>query len=400
MASTLNISTAPAPAGVPSSTQSLTRSVKISSHGEEEDMEVMIQEPSQATLALRRQVDRFIRASHVIWAALPESKRGLLATPDVLTEVIHCATAFHVNEVGKVNLVWLKKDMPKEALEHSEVGYWTAAAGPAARAEQWEIEQTRLISPQVMDYIRRTNDHAFISHFLYPFIDVWVLVLWHILTWLACLFWYGYLCLLCPTILVGESSKLLNIFLRFTPQDLFRPDLPEEDLAAFLNGVFTLPFLQSLCLTTSFEEWEDLEMDSHDFLQAIGVPIIVHYGPLAHNVGIFIPKYHPYGANHILTLRVEMDDLDRQIRLLIELSLKFAEAAATIIPTGPSRRDYLVKVRASIMQKATELGILAEMERCKNILRQSRLAFIGTNFAAQTEATGAGTNPGQNPAAK
>ena len=62
----------------------------------------------------------------------------------------------------------------------------------------------------VMNEIRTTNNHLLISHYLYAFIDFWCLVERHHLIWLACIFFYGYLYLLNPLIIVGESSKLLD----------------------------------------------------------------------------------------------------------------------------------------------------------------------------------------------
>lgn len=359
-------------------------------------IKVDVKAPSETTLSLRKKVDKFIRASYVIWKALPSSQTRLVATPEVLDEVIQNATAFHATEQGIVNMVWIKKDMPMEGLKYREVGYWRDGAGPAARTEQYELQHCRAIPEPIMDYIRRSQDHNLISHYLYAFIDFWLLILLHLLTWLACLFWYGYLCILCPILIIGESSKLLNLLLRLPPRLLFREDLLEQDFLTFLNGVFTLDFLKSLCITTSFKEWEELEMDSDDFLQAIGVPIVIQYGPLAHHYGIYIPKYHPYGANHILSVGVDMDRLDRQTRRLAELATRIVNAAPAF-PLDGHRKAKLIKLRHFIMAEAQKLGILTELDALKNNMRQTNIAFRGTQQVAAIRNTGVNNGAGQNP---
>ena len=126
----------------------------------------LYKQPSVATYMLRSKVEKFMRNSHRVWKALPESDTRLVATPEVLVEVIHCATAFHCNEQGTVDLVYVKKDMPREALENAKVGYWTEMAGPAASREQLDMQRMYDIPEEDMDEIRKTNNHNLISHYL------------------------------------------------------------------------------------------------------------------------------------------------------------------------------------------------------------------------------------------
>lgn len=179
---------------------------------------------------MRKKVDNFLRRSYTIWKEQPIDDTGLVATPDVLDEVVHTATSFHANDQGTVDLVWVKKDMPLEALKDADVGYWRAAAGPGPRLEQLEMRLIREIPGPVMEDPLNNNNHDLIAHFLYAFIDFWCIVLKHWIIWLACVFWYGYLCLIQPTIIVGESSKLFNLIRHLTPQILFNPELNEDDL--------------------------------------------------------------------------------------------------------------------------------------------------------------------------
>lgn len=42
-----------------------------------------------------------------------------------------------------------------------------------------------------MDNIRRENDHDFIAHYVYAYVDFGCLVLWHILVWIGGIFIFG-----------------------------------------------------------------------------------------------------------------------------------------------------------------------------------------------------------------
>lgn len=373
-----------------------TRSVEIPVEGAE-PLKVDIRVASETTLELRKKVSKFVKASYKIWKELPEEDTELVATPEVLEEVIHAATAFHCNEQGGVDLIWLKKDMPREALKYPEAAYWKGTAGPAAQTEQLEMRNVRLIPQPVMDYIRRTNDHDFIAHYLYAFIDFWCIVLRHWIIWLGCIFFYGFLCIVQPTIIVGESSKLWNLVVNLRPVDVFRPDIPPEDFQAFLNGIFTLDFLQNLVIITR-RKWKDLALEGPDYIHALGSPIIISYGPLPEQVAIYIPKYHPYGGSHIPSVSVPRDLLDREIRYLIERAMVIVKAAGPL-PGGTARYDRLVVIRDVIIKDARRHGIMDRIEKLKNEVKQANLAFIGVSTAAVFAATGQSSGQGQNPQA-
>ncbi|KAL7010337.1 hypothetical protein EMMF5_000360 [Cystobasidiomycetes sp. EMM_F5] len=69
------------------------------------------------------------------------AKTDIVASQAVLEKVIHSATAFHCNASGTVDLLWIKKDMPRETLLDPDVGYWRKVAGPAAQHEQDECQK-------------------------------------------------------------------------------------------------------------------------------------------------------------------------------------------------------------------------------------------------------------------
>lgn len=353
-----------------------------------------IQLPNARTLSLRDKVARFFQASYKVWLSLPKKETGLLATPAVLEEVIHVATAFHTSAEGNVDVVWVKKDMPREALIYEEVGYWRGEAGPGPRLEQIEMQLVRKIPQQIMDCIKNTNNHDMISQYLYCFVDFWCIILRHYLTWLACIFFYGYLCLLQPLIIVGESSKLLNLVLRLTPRILFRDELRVDDFTRFLDGDFDIDSVKALCASTSITYWEELVMCSPDFIQAVGIPIIIHYGPLAHQCAIYIPKYDPYAPYHVPSLREELIGVDRYVRLVIELAQKIL-ATATPIPSDATREACLIKLRAVIMAEATSCGLLQALIKAKSDLTKAGMGFVGVLSKARASETnaGAGLNP-------
>lgn len=336
---------------------------------------VPVKQPTPQTLQIREKAANFIRGSYRIWKAIPESQRGLLATEVVCEEVIHTATAFHANEQGKVNIVFVKKDMPREALKLVEVGYWLRAAGPAPQHEQWELQTFRNIPSQVVDEIRRNNNHDLIAHYYYAFVDFWILVLLHLLIWLAALFFYGYLMIVNPTIIVGESSKLYRLLTDLSPDRLFKPNLSTSTLEAFLSGTMSLAQLKALCITLVAFEWEDLQMPGPDYLHIIGIPVILHYGPLPHQIAIYIPKHDPYAMYHIPSLRSEFIAVDRCARLVIELSLKAVEAAGDI--PDNRRKEKLQEIRVKILKGMAETGVLFKLRESKAALKQAYTGFGG-----------------------
>ena len=201
---------------------------------------VEVMQPTKATQDMRAQADSFLRHQPPVWQSFSEREVGRVATAAVVDEVLGCAKAFHTNKAGTVDLVWLKKDMPLEALKDASVGYWRGRAGPAAQGEQFELEQIRDVPAAVNSTIRITNNSDLIAHFYYAYVDFWIFILIHLLIWLACIFFYGYLCILQPIIIVGESSKLYRIFTELSAPSIFKKDIPDSRLGRFSQWKFYL----------------------------------------------------------------------------------------------------------------------------------------------------------------
>ena len=358
--------------------QTIPVTISASMDGSSPSSIVQVQAPSPATHLLRKKVEKFMRASYEIWSDLPRSRRGVLATPAVLDEVIHCATAFHSNSSGTVDLIWAKKEIPAEALQDADVGYWRGRAGPGPGLEQYEMERARRIPSAVMEDIRSTNDKNLIAHFLYAFTDFWALVLGHFLIWLGCLFYYGYFCIVNPSIIVGESSKLYRIMLLLPPTEVFeQTNFDEDTFLSFLNGIFTYNSLKRLCGTILETNWEDLELPSQDYIQVLGIPSVVRYGPLKHHFALYIPKYDPYAPYHVRTLAHGMIDLDRCIRLMVKLALKITISVSPI-PLDHTRQAYLIKLRILIMKEAERFGLLALLQKAKDYVSLEANGFVGS----------------------
>lgn len=64
-----------------------------------------------------------------------------------------------------------------------------------------------------MEQIDETNDRNLIAAYLYGFLDLWCLIGRHFLILIVCGFLSLMLCIIQPTLLVGESSKMARIFL-------------------------------------------------------------------------------------------------------------------------------------------------------------------------------------------
>jgi hypothetical protein len=358
---------------------STLRDITLPATNDEKELKISIKVATAATKTLRNTIDKFIRASYEIWKKQSLDDTRLVATDDVRDEVIHSATAFHANSENAVDLVWIKKDMPMEALTDPDVGYWRAVAGPAPRLEQQEMRLIREIPSRVMTAIAETNDLDLIAHYLYAWIDFWCLILKHWLIWLACILFYGYLCILCPTIIVGESSKIFNIFRKYPPHRLFREDITDEDLATFLQGDFTLEFLQTrICVCIEELVWDEFHMLPVDYMHVIGIPVVVKYGPRARHYAIYIPKYHPYAPYHVPTLRVEILEVDRYARLMVELAQDVLQEA-TPLPSHADlpRRTCLQHIRTRIMQEAAKTGLLSSLADAKLKLVDANKAFSG-----------------------
>lgn len=334
-----------------------------------------IVKPTQATLALRTKVETFIDAQYKIWKQQPHDKIGQLATPEVLEVVKKTSTAFHCDESGGIPLLWVKKDMPREALKYPEVDYWTNQAGPGPKQEQEEVVIMHGVPAEAMETIRRSNDHFLIAHFIYPFIDFWNLVEWHILIWIACIFFSGTLCITKPVLIVSESNKILRLFLDNYFFRIYRENLAIATFTLFLEGRFDMDFLIAMCIiTVIIIIWEDLPLTPPDWLQCYGIPIVVQYGPFPEHVAILIPKQDPYRPYHTMSLANDYIELDRHARVIIELARKIIKAAPPI-PVDSTRKAHLVLLRQIIVEEAVRLGFWENLEKAKRTMRKREGAF-------------------------
>ncbi|KAL7008113.1 hypothetical protein EMMF5_002295 [Cystobasidiomycetes sp. EMM_F5] len=341
------------------------------------ELEVQVKAPSAATLALRARVDTFIKASYEIWRRRPEYETGVIATAAALDEVIHSASAFHCNSTGTVDMVWIKKDMPREALLDADVGYWLAQAGPAAQHEQLELRKARFIPQQVVDDIRKTNNMNLISHYYYAFIDFWCIVCTHLLIWLACIFFWGILCIIRPNLVIAESSKIYRIFMEYTPEVIFKKDIIAADFSLFLNGVFSYQSLRNMIVFTDGRKWNDLKYISKDYVAVIGIPCIVRYGPRPEHSAIYVAKYHPYANYHIpSTLNVRLE-LDRRARVMATLAEIYVTTHSHLIPNNDDRESALISLISLIMQDAARLGYLEELRLAKLAVVKANISFLG-----------------------
>lgn len=330
---------------------------------------------SPTTLALQKKLANFIDAQYQVWKKLPANKIGQLATPEVLEVVKRESTAFHCNSAGEIDLMWLKKDMPLEALKYPEVAYWSNKAGPGPKHEQEEFVFVHGCDEKVMTTINSSKDHSLIAQFIYPFIDFWNLVEYHILIWIACVFCSGTLCITKPTLIVCESSKLVRIFLENYLVRVYQENLTLATFTAFLEGQFDLPFLQAMCIITIFIIiWDDLPVSPDDWYQCYGIPVVVQYGPFPEHVAILIPKQDPYRPYHMISLHEEYSELDRWARLIIELARKIV-AAAPPTPATAGRKEYLVCLRQCIVEEAVRLGLWAGLEAAKRKLKRKEQCF-------------------------
>lgn len=185
-----------------------------------------------------------------------------------------------------------------------------------------------------------------------------------------------------PTIIVAESSKLFNVIRYLSPRTIFRPDLTEEDLDAFLGGNFIMAFLQQLVIVgITRRKWKDYEMPADDYLHIVGLPVVQAYGPFARHVALYIPKMDPYAPYRIPSLSNYMIKVDRYVRLMIELTNDIVQEAAPI-PFTEIREDCLKQVRYRILQEASRIGLLAKLNTAKAELSVANAGFIGARNAA------------------
>lgn len=344
-----------------------------------QDGDVDVRKSSSVTASLRKKVNDFIRRTYAIWKEQAAAETGLIASAEVVDEVVHCATAFHANEQGTVDMVEVKKDIPVDAINNTDVGYWRAAANLGSRHEQREMVLAGDVPQAVMDEIAQTNSHDLIAHYLYAFINFWPLILEHDNIWLACSFWYGYLCIVQPTIIVGESSKLFNIIRDVSPIKLFRPNLVEEELNSFIAAPFTLDTLRQITMPVpdlNIKQWEDCEMTHEEYINVLGLPVVQAYGPLSRHYALYIPRMDPYAPYVNRDISNQVIELQRYVRLMIELSAEVVQSAAPI-PFDASREECLEEVRDRIMSEASEIGLLDQLDAAKTRLLLANQDFDG-----------------------
>lgn len=338
-----------------------------------------IPSPSAETLSRREAVARFLWKSFSIWEELPSSETGQIATQAVQQDTITCATAFNVGRHGGPDVICLKKDITREGISRDEVGYWRADAGPAPRWEQRILVRIGRLTQNIMNYIQETYDFEYMAFYLYAWIDLWCIVTKHWILWIACVFLCGYLCLVRPIVIVGESSKLYRLFLEWFPDQIFGEGYNPADFENFLNGNFNLALLRLLFIvvTPNHTTWKELPLTGHDYLHAIGLPVVVQYGPTPAHTAIYIPKFHPYRHYHSLSIVEEIVDLDNACRIMQDLAARVVSEHPAIIPSDNSRRDILVKLRLQIEALAVKSGVWEELRKCKADLQLVQDGFLG-----------------------
>lgn len=68
-----------------------------------------------------------------------------------------------------------------------------------------------------MDGIREISNHLLVTAWVYVFMDLWCIILKHFFVTFACISFYGYLCILGPTLFIVESTKM-TVFSLLSPQ--------------------------------------------------------------------------------------------------------------------------------------------------------------------------------------
>ena len=99
-----------------------------------------------------------------------------------------------------------------------------------------------------METIRETNEHSLIAHYIYPFIDFWNLVEYHILIWIACVFFSGTLFITQPILIVCESSKMTGLYIEKYFVRLYQAGIVMATFQAFLDAQFDMAFLEAMCI--------------------------------------------------------------------------------------------------------------------------------------------------------
>lgn len=282
--------------------------------------------------------------------------------------------------------------MPLEALKHVEVDYWTDKAGPGPKHEQEELVAIHGVPRDVMETIRKTNDHELIATYIYPFIDFWNLVEHHILIWIACIFFSGTLCIVQPILVACESSKITRLFNDNYMFRIYRAGLTIQVFQAFLLGQFDMDGLVAICIVTIIVIiWEDLPLSTEDWIHCYGIPVVVQYGPFPEHVCILFPKQDPYRPYHTMSLAQDYIELDRWARLIIEVARKIV-AAAPPPPEGHARQDYMVKLRQVIVEEAVQLGLYKGLEDSKRKLRAKDYAFRHHSMSSYHKASKAASD--------
>ena len=120
-------------------------------------------------------------------------------------------------------------------------------------------------------------------------------------------------------------------------------------------------------------------MEPRDYILILGIPRIVRYGPLPQHVALYIPKYHPYAYYHVQATQAEMVEVDRCIRMIIEVCLKTVRLVCERqpLPSDERREAALIKLRMLIMKKLAEGDFLKELEAAKSELLEAQRGSQG-----------------------
>ena len=250
-----------------------------------------------------------------------------------------------------------------------------------------------------MEQIDETNDRNLIAAYLYGFLDLWCLIGRHFLILIVCGFLSLMLCIIQPTLLVGESSKMARIFLGGMLVNIWPlgDAFSQATFDAFLQGNFTLVQLQQFLVATVFVVvWDELPLHPLEWIECVGIPVVVRYGPLAHHCAIYIPKMDPYRPYHAQTEAAELYAVDRVVRRITEVARAIVDRSPCA-PMNEERHAFLVRQRGIIFKEVARIGLFAKLQVAKKqlaLVQQTRqgaaklAGFARTNLADPEGAEG------------
>ncbi|KAF7370315.1 Cysteine proteinase [Mycena sanguinolenta] len=266
---------------------------------------------------------------------------------------------------GRIVKVELAKDITREAFVGVAGGYWSATAGEGPQEHRHMLRLLNANIPRVGDL-----SVELLARHVGPFLDLWALILVHLLYWLHVLWLSRLLTLIGPLIIVSQSNPVAATLQSGYLASVWK-DLSDDDIRSLQAGT-TPPELEQRLVDRRYPE----SRGDH-FTEAIGKSVIVPTGPDPAHLSIHIPHAHYGRLKYDPVLKRKRWAVDFLVEVVVEV---YVRVTANMLDeeevdweNGSAIRSFLERIQAAADHIVEESGVGAALTAAKNAARRAEL---------------------------